>query len=868
MIVTLPLPVQVTQSFPEPLVTFLSWFAFYTFSALLAVPWLFCIFQLIVHNVGRQPRMTRRLDDNRAPKCVVVMPCYKEDPDVLLTAINSIVGCDYPSKCLHIFLSFDGDQVDELYKATLSRLGIPELEKWGVEELKEYPTSIDHIYEDVRITISRFPHGGKRKCQKHTFKLVDRIYADYQKHKDDMFILFIDSDCILDNVCIQNFLYEMELKPGARGKMLAMTGVITSTTKSNSLITILQDMEYVHGQVYERAVESGCGAVTCLPGALTMLRFSAFRKMAKYYFADNAEQMKDLFDYGKNHLGEDRWLTHLFMIGAKKPYQIQMCTGAFCKTEAVQTFKSLLKQRRRWFLGYITNEVCMLTDARLWMKYPLLCIVRFMQNTIRTTALLFFAMLVALAVDSGYIRNLPLGFLGVSLGLTWALMIYLGIKLGRFKIWLYPLMFLLNPWFNWMYLVYGICTAGQRTWGGPRADAAAADKNTSPQEAIEHAEEAGDDLNVDLETFRPAVKAAHPGWYVRDARLHPSPRLDGRFAAAEESPGGLYLHPSTESDLSLPSPILRSRASLDSTGTRSSGVPTIDLPEYLTDVAISDEDLRKHQLAQRASRGSGVIYDDYKIPANHFYAYEDNGHEAHRDQHEGADDNEEHKHEAQYEKLKAGAYYESSEPEAHFGPPQSISRRGYELVDSQGGGYDDWSPMAPSAHTTASPPPQNNEAEVDITQQAHHYSFRASSRHSSASVPIAPVASTPRPASTANASIQYPVLHRPLAPSRLSRVYWGPDAELEGDASGEETGEERFEMQERVATREGSRVPLVQPLEHMGVSGRQEDGEVGAQEMGERESGGETGAGEGRGKRKSKWWQMSAGRKLQMKPRG
>lgn len=94
--------------------------------------------------------------------------------------------------------------------------------------------------------------------------------------------------------CIQNFMYEMELKPGSNQNMLAMTGVITSTTEKNTLITLLQDMEYIHGQLFERAVESGCGAVTCLPGALTILRFSAFRKLAKYYFADKAEQVSSI----------------------------------------------------------------------------------------------------------------------------------------------------------------------------------------------------------------------------------------------------------------------------------------------------------------------------------------------------------------------------------------------------------------------------------------------------------------------------------------------------------------------------------------------------------------------------------------------
>ncbi|CAK7273071.1 hypothetical protein SEPCBS119000_005457 [Sporothrix epigloea] len=428
------------------------------------------------------------------------MPCYKEEPDILIAAINSVVDCDYPPSCIHAFLSFDGDQEDELYLHTIEKLGVP-------LTLESYPTSIDVCYRSARVTVSRFPHGGKRHCQKSTFRLIDRVYQEYLKRNDNLFILFIDSDCILDRFCLQNFVYDMELSPCNRRDMLAMTGVITSTTERHSLITLLQDMEYVHGQLFERTVESGCGAVTCLPGALTMLRFSAFRRMAKYYFADKAEQCEDLFDFAKCHLGEDRWLTHLFMVGAKKRYQIQMCTSAFCKTEAVQTVRSLVKQRRRWFLGFVTNEVCMLTDWRLWKRYPVLIFVRFLQNTIRTTALLFFIMALALMTTSEKISNLPVGFIAVSLGLNWLMMIYFGFKLRRYKIMLYPLMFIFNPFFNWYYMVYGIFTAGQRTWGGPRADAAAADgESTTVQEAIAQAERQGDELNVIPETFLHAAE--------------------------------------------------------------------------------------------------------------------------------------------------------------------------------------------------------------------------------------------------------------------------------------------------------------------------------------------------------------------------
>jgi chitin synthase len=138
-----------------------------------------------------------------------------------------------------------------------------------------------------------------------------------------------------------------------------------------------------------------------------------------------------------------------------------MNTGAFCKTEAVQNFKTLLKQRRRWFLGFITNEVCMLTDIRLWRRYPLLLIIRLAQNTIRTTALLFFILVISLLTTSQKINNLPVGFIAVSLGLNWVLMIYFAAKLCRYKVMLYPVMFVVNPAFNWLYMVVSLRSLGR-----------------------------------------------------------------------------------------------------------------------------------------------------------------------------------------------------------------------------------------------------------------------------------------------------------------------------------------------------------------------------------------------------------------------
>ena len=312
VLVTLPLPPAVAPLFPEGAVDFFRWFAFWSFALLLTVPWLLSIHQLLIHSLSCGVRAKQILSDSAAPKIAVVIPCYKEIPEILMRTINSVVDSDYSASCLHVFLSFDEDTEDERYLGTLERLGVLLVRHHG------FPVSIDAIYKGNRITVSRFPHGGKRNCQKHTFKLMERIYDKYAEQNDDVFILFVDSDCMLDKACIRSLMYDMELKPSSRHSMIAMTGVVTPTTAKNSLITLLQDIEYCRGQLIERASESACGAVTCLPGALTVIRFSTFRAVAGSYFADRPDACQDLFDYAKCHLGERT--SHILRLASGLPY--------------------------------------------------------------------------------------------------------------------------------------------------------------------------------------------------------------------------------------------------------------------------------------------------------------------------------------------------------------------------------------------------------------------------------------------------------------------------------------------------------------------------------------------------------------------
>lgn len=188
------------------------------------------------------------------------MPVYNELPEVLHVAICSAIDGDYPKEHLHIFISFDNDATSDLYRALIRNLGVP-------ADNDYYPPVLDLYFRGVQITVSRFPHGGKRLTQKKTFGLINSIYKNYPEKTDHLFVLFIDSDIVLPPSTVANFMWDMQLKPGSTKDLLGMTGVITVTTKDDmSFINLLQDIEYVHGQFFGRAIESAVGACVTLPG--------------------------------------------------------------------------------------------------------------------------------------------------------------------------------------------------------------------------------------------------------------------------------------------------------------------------------------------------------------------------------------------------------------------------------------------------------------------------------------------------------------------------------------------------------------------------------------------------------------------------
>ena len=169
-------------------------------------------------------------------------------------------------------------------------------------------------------------------------------------------------------------------------------------------------------------------------------------------------------------------------------------------------------------------------------------------------------------------------------------------------------------------MVYGIFTAGQRTWGGPRADAGKADEKTTPEQAIEKAAARGDELNVIPETFKPALEV------LRHRRPHhppllPSEHLEGRFTSAEPLAGGWFrqvndsgaLHSDMtprHAEEGLMYSQWKSRGSLESWHSASSASTSIYTPRRVESVVDLEDALTYHDRQARQRPAGGAYLEN------------------------------------------------------------------------------------------------------------------------------------------------------------------------------------------------------------------------------------------------------------------
>ncbi|KAJ1832615.1 hypothetical protein LPJ63_003395 [Coemansia sp. RSA 2711] len=169
------------------------------------------------------------------------------------------------------------------------------------------------------------------------------------------YVLMIDADTVVMpdslNRMVRSMLHDV--------KIMGLCGETRLANAKSSWITMMQVYEYFISHHLTKAFESLFGSVTCLPGCFCMYRIRSVEGkpllISKEVIADYSENVVDTL-HMKNllHLGEDRYLTTL-MLKHFPYYKNKFNAEAQCVTNAPDSWKVLMSQRRRWINSTVHN---------------------------------------------------------------------------------------------------------------------------------------------------------------------------------------------------------------------------------------------------------------------------------------------------------------------------------------------------------------------------------------------------------------------------------------------------------------------------------------------------------------------------------
>jgi len=226
------------------------------------------------------------------PKVSIIVPAYNEEENIEKT-IKSLLELDYPKDKLEIIIVDDGSK-DRTY-----------------EIAKKYESDIIKVY--------RKENGGKASALNYGIK---RASGD--------FIVTLDADSIVPKDALKKMLEYFD----EEDVMIVVPAI--QITEVKNFWQRLQSIEYSYNN-FLRLIFDRLNSLHVAPGPFSVFRREFFEKVG--YFDEK-------------NLTEDM---EIAMRCQAYGYKIRYCPEVLIKTKAPDNFKSLLRQRLRWYLGFVDN---------------------------------------------------------------------------------------------------------------------------------------------------------------------------------------------------------------------------------------------------------------------------------------------------------------------------------------------------------------------------------------------------------------------------------------------------------------------------------------------------------------------------------
>ncbi|MGC9133567.1 MAG: glycosyltransferase [Nanopusillaceae archaeon] len=228
------------------------------------------------------------------PKVSIVVPAYNEEKNIRET-IERLINLDYPKEKLEIIIVDDGSK-DRTY-----------------EIAKEYER-----YNFVKVY--KKENGGKASALNYGIK---RVSGDY--------IVVLDADSIPQNDSLKKMIKYFYLYPDI--------SIVVPSVQINETKNWIEKYQYIDYVIYNfsRIALDYMSAIFIAPGPFSVFKKEVFDKIGLFDEKNITEDMEIALRAQKNKL------------------KIKYCPESIIYTKPPDSFKKLLKQRVRWYLGFIEN---------------------------------------------------------------------------------------------------------------------------------------------------------------------------------------------------------------------------------------------------------------------------------------------------------------------------------------------------------------------------------------------------------------------------------------------------------------------------------------------------------------------------------
>jgi len=229
----------------------------------------------------------------KLPKVSIIIPAYNEENTISLT-LQSLLNLNYPKKLLEIIAVNDGST------------------------------------DDTRKVMGSFKKQGVKVVNKENGGKASALNAGIKRSGGEI-VVCMDADSTVERNALRKTLGYFE------DSNVAAVASSVKVLKPKNILQKFQFLEYLYNILLRKAL-AFLDSIFVVPGPFGLYRRTVLEKIG---------------GFEKGNLTEDMEIT---MRIQSKGYKIETSTNAYAYTNSPSNIKKLVKQRVRWYRGFIINS--------------------------------------------------------------------------------------------------------------------------------------------------------------------------------------------------------------------------------------------------------------------------------------------------------------------------------------------------------------------------------------------------------------------------------------------------------------------------------------------------------------------------------